>query len=521
MTDKTQKVSPDEWRALPWKIFQCNLYRLQHRIYKAAKRNDVSSVKKLQSLLIGSKCSKYLSVRQVTQLNMGKRTAGVDGFSSINSKQRLKLADDLGSMGNWKHQKLRRVFIPKRNGNKRPLGIPTIKDRAMQCLIKYALEPVYEAQAGDGSYGFRPGHSTWDIQGRLFQNLKSNANGYTKSILEVDIEGCFDTINHEKLMSLVTLPGTARKFLWTALKAGVLKERDTTFVGTPQGGIISPLLSNIALHGVEDLNNEWVYRSRWHQKGLRYADDMVFILNKDEDGNELLQKIKQFLEPRGLKINEAKTRLVPATSGFDFLGWHIKVKSGNNKYVCYPSNDNLQNMKQKVKTTISDTRYKLMDRIKMAKTIYRGWWNYHQFCDMNQVKCSIWSLRNWTYKRITGNSNTTSSEATEFINSIFNGHSYKVNRCPSIKGSRSVYDNDLVFWSKGNSKLYTGPLLKVMKNQDCKCKQCKLRFLTTDRIELHHIDGNNKNWKPSNLEVLHRTCHQYQPIHWEKRMLAK
>lgn len=445
MTVKTQKVSPDEWKDLPWKMFQCNLYKLQHRIYKAAKRNDSSSVKKLQSLLIGSKCSKYLSVRQVTQLNIGKKTAGVDGFSSLTPKQRLKLADDLGSIRSWKHQKLRSVFIPKPNGRKQPLGIPTIKDRAMQCLTKYALEPVYEAQANGGSNSFRPEQSTWDIQGRLFQNLKSNANGYSKTILELDIEGCFDNINHEKLMSLVTLPGSARKFLWTALRAGILKERDRTFIGAPQEGVLSPLLSNIVLHGVEDLNNEWIYRSRWHQKGLRYAYDMVFILNKDEKGNELLQKIKQFLEPRGLKTNEMKIRLVPVTKGFDFLGWHIKVKSRNNKYVCYPSRNNIQNMKQKVKALIKDTRYMLIDRIKMVRTIYRGWWNYHQFCDMSQVKGSLWSLRHWTYKRITERSNTSSNEAIGLIDSIFCVYSYKVNRCPSVKRSKSVYEDDLAF----------------------------------------------------------------------------
>jgi RNA-directed DNA polymerase len=420
MTVRTQKVSPDEWRALPWKLFQGNLYRLQHRIYKAAKRNDVSLVKKLQNLLVGSKCSKYLSVREVTQLNIGKRTAGIDGFSSLNSRQRFQLADDLGSMVFWKHQKLRRIFIPKSNGNKIPLGIATIRDRAMQCLIKYALEPVYESQLNDRSYVFRPGYSARDIQLKLFRNLNSDVKGYTKSILELDIEGCFDSINHAKLMSMVTLPGTAKKFLWTALREGVLRERDTTIFGKPEGGVLSPLLYNLVLHGVEDLNDEEVDRSRWYQKAFRSYDYILFILNEGENGDDLSQKIKEFLEARGLKANEAKTRLVTGTEGFDFLGWHIEMKSKNSRYVCYPSKDNLQDMKRKIKALLKDTRYKLKDRIQMVKTSYRGWRDYHQFCYMKQVKSSLWSLRQWAYKRIKSKSNTTSNQAADLIDSIFN-----------------------------------------------------------------------------------------------------
>ena len=179
MTAKTIKICADEWKRLPWKQFQKNLFRLQHRIFQAAKCGDMNRVKKLQSLLLGSKSSKYLAVRQVTQLNTGKKTAGVDKIKLLNPKERLQLVADLDSMKEWKHRKLRRVFIPKPNGKLRPLGIPTIRDRAMQCLVKYALEPVYESQLPDGSYGFRPGHSSWDVQNRLFQNLKASANGST------------------------------------------------------------------------------------------------------------------------------------------------------------------------------------------------------------------------------------------------------------------------------------------------------------------------------------------------------
>jgi RNA-directed DNA polymerase len=518
MTDKTLAFCTDEWKDLPWKQFDKTLYRLQHRIYKAAQQNDVESIKNLQSLLVGSNCAKYLAVRQVTQLNTGKRSAGVDGLSKLDPKQRMQLAAELSQLNNWKHQKLRRVYIPKDNGTQRPLGIPTIRDRAMQCLIKYALEPVYEATASNGDFGSRPGHSTWDIQKFMFHNLNSSANGYRKTIVEIDIEKCFDSINHDKLMSLVILPGGLKNVLRSALKAGVLTERETTHTGTPQGGVISPLLANIALHGVEDLQNERVSSTKSMQRGFRYADDMVFILKEGEDSIKLLVKINEFLKDRGLNINETKSQTVLATQGFVFLGWHFSVKS-NNKFLCVPSSKNHKAMKEKVKTTVKDSRFPMKDRLKMVKGIYRGWFNYHQYCDMTGV--NLWSLHNWVYSYLRKSTKMPLSEIIIAVRSIFTGHTQRSNRFIAAPGTRSVYDNNWLYWAKRNNTRFTGPLLAHIKRQDYRCESCNLLFSTEDRIELHHKDGDNTNNKRLNLAALHRTCHQRQLIHGEKRKSNK
>lgn len=365
------KVFTDDWKKLPWREFERTLFRLQHRLYKASKAGDIEKAKKMQKLILGSACSRYLAVRQVTQLNLGRKTAGVDGLRALNLKERMNLSEELKNYKSWIHQPLRRVFIPKPDGDYRPLGIPTIRDRAMQCLLKYALEPHYESYASRGTWGSRPGRCTHDVQKIVFNNLNRSSNGFSKSILELDIEDCFNKINHEKLLSLIVLPAPAKKVVRSALKAGVLDERIETTEGTPQGGVISPLLCNIALNGIEDLHNEqWGKDSR--QRGVRYVDDMIFFLKPGENPDLLRSKIDRFLEERGLKIKEAKTQLVKSIDGFDFLGWHFKVKAKNQKFVCYPSKKNRSKMVSKIKTTLRDSRDSLEKRLEKIKVIYRG-----------------------------------------------------------------------------------------------------------------------------------------------------
>lgn len=444
MTNKLS-VYIEEWKGLPWKKFEKTLFRLQHRLYKASKEQDISKCKKLQSLILDSACSRYLAVRQVTQLNFGKRTAGVDGRSSLDLKERLQLSEELKTLKDWTHQPLRPVFIPKPNGEFRPLGIPTIKDRAMQCLLKYALEPHYEANASGGSWGFRPGRCTYDVQKTIFINLNTNANGHTKMIYELDIEKCFDQINHDKLLSLIVLPNPAKMVIRSALKAGVLKERIKTLEGTPQGGVIYPLLLNIALNGIEDLHNE-IRGKETRQKGLRYAYDMIFFLKPEEDPELLRSKLDQFLDERGLRIKESKTQLVKSTDGFDFLGWHFKVKSKNQKFVCYPSAKNRLGAIKKIKVTMKDTRLPMEERLSKVKVIYRSWRNYHKYCDMSQM--NMWSISNWVYQFGRKKTSMKNDQILEKVRDIFNNHSYKVNGFISVQTHKSPYDGDWVYWSK-------------------------------------------------------------------------
>ena len=312
----------------------------------------------------------------MTQLNIGRKTAGVDGKKALEPSQRLALYEVLAkNWKQWKHQPLKRVYIPKADGTRRGLGIPTISDRAYQCLIKYALEPTAEAMFNARSYGFRPGRSCHDIQKQLFNNLNSSSNGLEKRILELDIEKCFDRIDHKFLMQSIQLPKAAKQGIFRAIKAGVRGEFPTSQSGTPQGGVISPLLANVVLHGLENVGHELRYkvRSGGRQidtiKGFRYADDVVFLL-KPEDNPEVLRRhIDTFLETRGLKVKETKTKIVHSTESFDFLGWNFLVKP-NGKFISTPSQKATSSIKTKVKEIMKHSRFTLQgERIKIGSLL--------------------------------------------------------------------------------------------------------------------------------------------------------
>ena len=324
------------WKSFKWKKFQKILFRLQRRIYKsdvfggsfprkaraAVRVGDKRKARSLQKLILKSQSARLLAIRQVTQLNAGKKTAGIDGKKSLSFEERVTLATELSKHHtNWKHKGLREIPIPKKDGTTRILKVPTIADRAWQCLAKYALEPAHEATFHAQSYGFRTGRGAHDAQKRLFQNLRSSCNGKDKRVIELDIEKCFDRINHSAIMDNLIAPAGLKLGIFRCLKAGTnvgFPEQ-----GTPQGGVVSPLLANIALNGIESLHISTV-GGHLMEPSIRYADDMVIILKPKDDAEAILNRISEFLAIRGMKVSERKTKLTATTDGFNFLGWNFK-----------------------------------------------------------------------------------------------------------------------------------------------------------------------------------------------------
>ncbi len=480
----------ETWKNLPWKKFQKDLFRLQRRVFKAIQVGDKRKAMSLIRLILKSTAARMLAIRQVTQLNAGKRTAGIDGKASLNHEERFVLNEELRARSsNWKHQKLREIPIPKKDGTTRLLKVPTIGDRAWQCLVKLALEPAHEATFHARSYGFRTGRSAHNAQKYLFDNLRSTCKGKEKRVIELDIEKCFDRIAHKSIMERLIAPTGIKLGIFRCLKAGVNPEFPEQ--GTPQGGVVSPLLANIALNGIEDI----------HQS-VRYADDMVFILKPKDDAVAILERIRQFLAERGMKISDHKTKLTATTDGFDFLGWHFKVQN-NGKFRCVPSEDNFKAFRQKVKYIVNNSNYGATTKALELAPVVRGWRNYHRHCKMDGSRFSLWRINHRTYKVFNEETKQDRCSVEKLIKTAFPKVPYSENKHINVKGEKSPYDGDTAYWSERNSKLYCGETSKALKKQNHSCGYCGLKMLSNEKVHLHHVDGNHNNWKKNNLLAIH------------------
>lgn len=410
ITSKTVSAptnNTETWNQLPWKKCQKVVMRLQRRIVKAVQQGRCGKVKALQHLLTRSFSGKALAVKRVTE-NQGKNTAGIDRqlWSTCNTKfQGIKLLKQRG----YKPSPLKRIYISKSNGKRRPLGIPTIKDRAMQALYLLALEPVAETISDRHSYGFRPKRSCADAI--VASHLLLASRNQLQWILEGDIKGCFDNINHEWLIKHIPME---KKILHSWLKAGFLESKTLypTTTGTPQGGIISPILANFTLNGLEKL-----LESRFGKLGskrrskirsgvnvIRYADDFIISgITREVLENEVKPLVSSFLHERGLILSEEKTKITSITAGFDFLG--CNVRRYNKKLIIKPSKESIKRLLNKaralIKANIANTQAVL---IRLLNSLLRGWGNYYSHvCAKrafhkidHEIMCALWK---WAKKR--------------------------------------------------------------------------------------------------------------------------
>src|SRR5580658_6606567 len=372
-----------EWYAINWQAINCNVRRLQVRIAQATKAGRWGKVRALQRLLTHSYSGKVLAVRRVTE-NDGKKTPGVDEEIWDTPEKKTQAVHALKRRG-YQPQPLRRVYIPKSDGKTmRPLGIPTMKDRAQQALHLLALAPVVETTADKNSYGFRQQRSCADAIEQCFKALRS-AN--TQWILEGDIKSCFDKISHDWLLAHVPMD---RVILQKWLKSGYMEKHvlHDTADGTPQGGIISPALANCALDGLERLlQGKYPAGRRLKSLGgekpcvnlVRYADDFV-ITSKSKEllEGEIKPLVEQFLQERGLELSPTKTVITHVERGFDFLGQNVR-RYPNGKLLIKPSKKNIKTFLDGIRETIKAALGKsAADLINELNPKIRGWANYHR-----------------------------------------------------------------------------------------------------------------------------------------------
>jgi RNA-directed DNA polymerase len=372
--------APTDWQAIPWLKIHREVRRLQARIVKATQAGKRGKVKALQHLLTHSFSGKALAVRRVTE-NQGKNTPGVDGATWRTPSAKTRAIRQIRRRG-YQPQPLRRVYIPKSNGKRRPLGIPTMQDRAMQALYKLALDPIAETTGDRNSYGFRSERSTADAIAQCFITLATKTS--PQWILEGDIKSCFDRISHDWLLANIPMD---KVILRKWLKAGYLEKQAfySTEEGAPQGGVISPVLANLALDGLEPLLRKHFPSQRWNKPKdkvnlVRYADD--FIITGTSQAllvKEVKPLVEGFLAERGLELSAEKTRVTHIEAGFDFLGQNVRKYSGGKVLLITPSKKNVKAFLETVKGTVRRHRgAPAAAVIARLNPLIRGWANYHR-----------------------------------------------------------------------------------------------------------------------------------------------
>jgi RNA-directed DNA polymerase len=375
-----------DWLSIDWRRAEDDVRRLRQRIFTASKAGDLNKVRNLQKLMLRSRSNTLMCVRRVTELNAGRKTAGVDGKVVVTAPGKAELADWIQQhAAPWKPKPVKRVYIPKANGKQRPLGVPVIVDRVLQARVVNALEPEWEARFEQKSYGFRPGRGCHDAIESIYKTVGGKA-AHRLWVLDADLAAAFGRIDHSHLLAaLGTFPARGLVEQW--LKAGVVDKGRLapTEEGTPQGGVVSPLLLNVALHGMEEAAGVR-YRSAGVHAGktvagspvvVRYADDLVAMCASREEAEEVKERLTAWLAPRGLVFNEDKTRVVRLEDGFDFLGFNVRRYRG--KLLIKPSKAALRRIRERLAAEMKALRGANAKAVlQRLNPIIRGWSAYYR-----------------------------------------------------------------------------------------------------------------------------------------------
>jgi len=534
-----------DWNAIDWRKANRTVRNLRQRIFRAAQEGNLKKVRSLQKLMLKSYSNRLVSVRRVTQINAGKHTPGVDKLAVKTPAARGRMVDTLAHYTLWKAKPAKRVYIPKANHKLRPLGIPVVCDRCLQAMVKNALEPSWQARFEGTSYGFRPGRSGHDAIEKIF--VLARPNKTKKWVLDADIRGAFDHISHEYLLKAIgSVPGKELIKQW--LKAGYVEHGtfQATEQGTPQGGVVSPLLANIALHGMEEaIGVKYDYRGQLIGKRavVRYADDFICFCETREDAERVQGILMEWLKERGLTLSEEKTRIVHLTEGFDFLGFNIrhypapKTSRTGWKLLIKPSKEAVQDMRTKLKVLWEKAHgMNVQTVLGKLNPVIRGWANYFRTAVAKEIFSGLdcWMFykedrytrrahpkknKDWGHQRYWGRLHLERNDPWVFGDKQTGAHLLKfswfpIERHVLVKGTASPDDPCLKdYWMKRQArsvKDLTFSKQKLAKRQKGRCPECGESLFNDEELHVHHLLPLSQGGKNtySNLALVHLLCHQ-------------
>ena len=543
------------WNATNWRKANRTVRNLRHRIFRATQEGNLKKVRSLQKLMLKSYSNRLVSVRRVAQINAGKHTPGVDKLVIKTPAARGRMVDALAHSSLWKAKPARRVYIPKASGKLRPLGIPVVIDRCLQAMVKNALEPAWEAKFEGSSYGFRPGRSCHDAIAKIYELARPNKT--KKWILDADIRGAFDNISHDYLLKVIgPVPGKELIKQW--LKAGYVEQEvfHTTERGTPQGGVVSPLLANIALHGMEEaLGVKYNCRGQLIGKRavVRYADDFVCFCETREDAEQVQKILVEWLKERGLTLSEEKTRIVHLTEGFDFLSFNIRhypapqtARSGW-KLLIKPSKEAVLDVRKNLKDLWNKAKGGNVQAIlSKLNPVIRGWANYFRIAVAKEIfgKLDSWMFhkadsytkhthrnkpKGWRHRKYWGRFNLERQDYWTFGDKQTGAYLLKfswfpIERHTLVKGTASPDDPRLKdYWTKrqaAKGKDLTISIQKLAKRQKGRCPECGESLFNDEEIQVHHLLARSRGGRNTytNLALVHLLCHQHIHAKTERAM---